>query len=102
MHVVVVGAEKVGFEIAQRLATEGHDVVVIDKNPLPLEEVATHLDVMTLAGNGANPAVLEEANIHACDLLIAVSGEDHTNLLNTMLARQLGVGCNDNRCDGHH
>lgn len=91
MQVLVVGAGKVGFEIAQRLTTEGHDIVVIDKNPLALEEVATHLDVMTIAGNGANPAILEEANVHACNLMVAVTEIDEVNMIACMTAKQYGV-----------
>lgn len=91
MQVLVVGAGKVGFEIAARLTAEGHDIVVIDKNPLQLEEVATHLDVMTIVGNGANPAVLEQANVQQCDLMIAVTESDEVNMIACMAAKQYGV-----------
>lgn len=91
MQVLVVGAGKVGFEIADRLAAEGHDIVVIDKNPLQLQEVAAHLDVMTIVGNGANPAVLEQANVQDCDLMIAVTEIDEVNMIACMAAKQYGV-----------
>lgn len=91
MQVVVIGAGKVGFEVALRLSSEGHDVVVIDKNPKALEEVSAHLDVMTVVGNGASPAVLERVGVGKCDLLIAVTEIDEVNMIACMTAKQYGV-----------
>ena len=37
MRILIVGAGEVGFHIAQRLACENKDVVVIDTNPEALK-----------------------------------------------------------------
>lgn len=91
MRIVVVGAGKVGFEIASRLAGGGHDVIVIDKEPEALEAVESHLDVMTYVGNGASPMVLQKIGIADADLLIAVTEIDEVNMIACMTAKAYGA-----------
>lgn len=69
MQAVVVGAGKLGYEVARRLSEAGHDVVLIDQKEEALEEGAEHLDVMTLTGHGASPSVLRQAGIERAQLL---------------------------------
>jgi len=91
MQTVVVGAGEVGFDVARILALEQHDVTVIDTDDAVLREVRTHLDVMTVQGNGTSAQVLEEAGIRGADLLIAVTAVDEVNLIACMMADRLGV-----------
>lgn len=91
MRIVVVGAGKVGFEIAARLAAEGHDVIVVDKEADALAEVEAHLDVMTYVGNGASPLLLQSIGIEQADLLIAVTEIDEVNMIACMTAKAYGV-----------
>ena len=91
MKIVVVGAGKVGFDISKVLSEEGHDVVVIDKDPAALRPVVETLDVMSVAGNGASAAVLEEIGIKTVDIIIAVTDNDELNMIACMTAKQCGV-----------
>ena len=61
MNIVIVGAGRMGREIAFRLADEGHDITVVDNDAGCLEQVANTIDAMTLLGNGADYSVLSEA-----------------------------------------
>ena len=54
MKIVLVGAGRMGQEIARRLAEEGHDITVIDTDTDCLEEISTGVDAMVLYGNGAD------------------------------------------------
>ncbi|MBO2521373.1 MAG: Trk system potassium transporter TrkA [Firmicutes bacterium] len=92
MRVIVVGAGKVGYDIARRLSEEGHDVVLVDKFDENLREAASRLDIMTLDGNGASPAVLEQAGVERADMLIAVTDIDEVNMIACFTAKQYGVG----------
>lgn len=89
MRVIVVGAGEVGYHVAKRLASEQHDVVVVDLKPERLEYVQSHLDVAVITGNGASPAVLHQAKIAEAGLLIAVSNVDEVNLVSCMGARDV-------------
>ncbi|SDF20802.1 NAD-binding protein [Sporolituus thermophilus] len=48
MRVVIVGAGKVGYSLAQRLSEENHEVVVIEKDEERRSIVQNNLDVMTM------------------------------------------------------
>ena len=80
MKVVIVGAGEVGFHVAQRLANEGRQVVVVDVAPSRLDYVQSHVDVGVIEGNGASPAVLERAGVADAALFVAVTSDDHVNL----------------------
>ncbi len=88
MRVVVVGAGEVGYHVAQRLANERHDVVVVDTAAHRLEYVKSHLDVAVLEGSGASPAVLRQARIKDAGLLVAVTNHDEVNLVSCSVARE--------------
>ena len=60
LKIIVVGAGKVGDTLVNRLAEEGHDLVIIDKNVDRLTELANLCDCMGVIGNGASHEVLEE------------------------------------------
>lgn len=87
MRVIVVGAGEVGYQVAQRLSAEQHDVVVVDIDPDRLEYVQTRLDVAVVEGSGSSPAVLERAGLKDAELLAAVTNHDEVNLVCCMTAR---------------
>ena len=87
MHVVIVGAGEVGYHVADRLAKEQHDVVVVDVSAERLDYVQSHIDVATVQGSGASPAVLDQARIADAGLLLAVTSSDEVNLVCCMSAR---------------
>ncbi len=92
MKVLIVGAGQVGCFLAQRLCSEGHEVVLVDKDQGHLKRVQEDLNVMTVGGNGASAEVLEKANIKDSDIFIAVTDMDEVNILACLLAREYKVG----------
>ena len=68
MRIVIIGAGKVGYTLADRLTDEEHDVIVIDKNEEVVNRCLDSLDVLCIRGNGANAKVLLEAGV-APDLI---------------------------------
>ncbi len=88
---VVMGAGEVGYHLARTLSAEGHDVVLIDADPVRVARADEELDVLTVLGNGAHVPVLEQARAHECDLFIAVSSSDEANLAASLLAKKLGA-----------
>ena len=91
MRAVIVGAGKVGFNIAQMLSREGHDVVIIEKDEERLTIVEEHLDIQTILGSGSNYHVLEDAGVRDAKLFIAVTEADELNIVSCALAKQYGV-----------
>lgn len=91
MKAIIIGAGKIGFNIAETLSREGHDVYVVEKDEERQQVVADNLDVQAVLGNGADSELLESIGIEHADLLVAVTESDELNLLACMLAGQYGV-----------
>ena len=91
MHVVIVGAGEIGFYLAERLAAEDHDIVVVELDPGRAEEVSERLDVQVVVGSGSHPDVLRKARIARADFVAAVTENDEVNLLASLVAEQNGV-----------
>ena len=92
MKIVIAGAGKVGFTVAQRLCQEGHDITLIDEKPDVLEAASNAMDAMICCGSCAAPSVLREAEAGKCEVFIAATGNDEANLVACQFARRMGAG----------
>jgi trk system potassium uptake protein TrkA len=81
MRILIVGAGEVGYHVAERLAKEHHDVVVIDVDRDRLDYVESHLDVAVVEGSGVNLTVLEAGGVGQAGVLLAVTSVDEVNLV---------------------
>lgn len=91
MRILLVGDGKVGHTLAESLTSEGHDVVIIDRDEEVLQHCEDTLDVMCVRGNGANAKTLIEADVSAADIVIAATTSDETNMLCCLVAKRLGA-----------
>lgn len=91
MKIVIIGCGKIGKSMISSLTQEGHDVIIIDKNPTVLNETGDAFDVMGVCGNAADCDTLEEAGIKSADIVVSVTESDETNMLACFLARKLGA-----------
>lgn len=89
MRIVICGAGQVGFGIAERLSTEGHDVSVIDVSAKLIANVRDQLDVRGVVGHGSHPDTLAAAGADDADLLIAVTQADEVNMVACQVAHTL-------------
>ena len=89
MKVIVVGGGLVGSTLAERLASDGHDVVLIERSRSLVTELNDRLDVQVVSGNGATVPVLEEAGIESCDLLLATTDSDEVNMVVALIGSEI-------------
>lgn len=91
MKIVIVGDGKVGSTLTAQLSNEGHDIIVIDNNPLAIKDATDRHDVIGITGNGATYQIQLEAGVDKADLLIAATSMDEVNLICCMIAKKLGA-----------
>ena len=91
MNIVIVGIGKVGSTVAEYLSSEGHDVVIIDKNPDVVERMANNFAVLGICGNGSSLETQRDAGIARADLVIALTSSDEFNILCCILAKKSGA-----------
>ena len=89
MYIVIVGAGKVGYFLAQRLILNKHTVSIVDKDKQICEEIAKELEALIVDGDGCDPHILEEAGIARADVVAAVTGDDEDNLIICQLAKEI-------------
>ncbi len=89
MRVIICGAGQVGYGIAEKLASEGNDVSVIDTSTELIRGIRDTLDVRGYVGHGSHPDVLETAGAQQADMLIAVTLHDEVNMTACQVAHSL-------------
>jgi trk system potassium uptake protein len=88
MYVLIVGAGKVGWNLARELMGKSHEVTVIESDPQRYSNVEEELEHRAQYGDGSELWVLERAGIERADLVIAVTGDDEDNILISQVARE--------------
>ncbi|HET6699562.1 MAG TPA: TrkA family potassium uptake protein [Nocardioidaceae bacterium] len=86
MRVAIAGAGAVGRSIAAELITNGHQVLLIDKNPASIQPDRVSRAEWLLA-DACEMSSLEEARLDTCDVVIAATGDDKVNLVCSLLAK---------------
>ena len=86
MRVAIAGAGAVGRSIAQELLGNGHDVLLIDKDPakVGVKELA---DAEWLLGDACELENLENAKLEEYEVVIGATGDDKVNLVVSLLAK---------------
>jgi trk system potassium uptake protein TrkA len=88
MYVIVVGAGKVGWNLARELLDKGHEVTLIDNDRERFSTVEQELEHNIQYGDASELWVLERAGISRADLVIAVTGDDEDNVLISQVAKE--------------
>lgn len=91
MKIIIVGAGRVGYVVAQSLDAEGHDITLIDRDAEPIEHAANELDVIGCVGSATNLDTLREAGAESADILMAVTESDEVNMICALAGRRLGA-----------
>ena len=88
MYVVIVGAGKVGWNLARELIDRGNEVTAIESSRGRYATVEEELEHAVQYGDGSEIWVLERAGIQRADMVIAVTGDDEDNILICQMARE--------------
>ncbi|AUS06006.1 Trk system potassium transporter TrkA [Pseudotamlana carrageenivorans] len=91
MKIIIAGAGEVGFHLAKLLSYESQEITLIDPNKKSLAHADNQLDIRVVKGDATSIAILREARVDSCDLFIAVTSSETTNITVCVLAKQLGA-----------
>lgn len=91
MNIVIAGAGKIGFTVAEQLNKEKHDLTIIENDHEKLTRVTNEMDVYAYEGNAGSLSVLKEAGVGNADVFIAVTGADEVNMISCLMAKRLGA-----------
>jgi trk system potassium uptake protein TrkA len=95
MMVLIVGAGRVGSAVARSALASGHDVSILDEDPLSHERLEVGMDTSWedaggrfTVGTALEIDALEAAGIEEADVFIASTDGDNTNLVIAQLAQR--------------
>jgi len=94
-RVFIVGAGKIGFQVAQGLLTKtsGVEVKIIDEDRAKCERVAGELPgALIICGDGSDAQLLKSEGIESADGIVTATDQDEVNLMVAALGRTLGAG----------
>ncbi len=92
MYVIIVGAGKVGWNLARELIDRDQEVTLIESDHRKYRIVEEELEHVVQYGDATEMWVLERAGIQRADLVIAVTGDDEDNILICQVAKEK-YGC---------
>lgn len=81
MYIIVVGGGRVGYYLGKSLISEGHEILIIERDGKQCGYIRDELGDVVLRGDGCEVATLEEAGCGRADMLLAVTGGDEDNLV---------------------
>ncbi len=88
MHVVIMGCGRVGSALAAGLERLGHEVAVIDLDPIAFRRLSADFRGTQVIGTGIHREVLVEAGAERAQAFAAVSSGDNSNIIAARVARE--------------
>lgn len=92
MNIIIVGAGEIGRHLAVSLSGAAHSIAVIESDESLASSFGSEVDARVIAGNGASVNVLLDAGVAECELFLALTSDDNTNLVACEVATELGAG----------
>jgi trk system potassium uptake protein len=86
MRVAIAGAGAVGRSIAKELLDNGHEVLLIDRDPASIKVHSVPRAEWLLA-DACEISALDDAALERCNVVIAATGDDKVNLVVSLLAK---------------
>lgn len=91
MKVIIVGAGEVGHNLCATLSNMGNNVTLIERSKSRSKKLDEEQNARIINGNGSSARLLVDADVANCDAFLAMTSDDHTNVLSCSIAKGLGA-----------
>jgi trk system potassium uptake protein TrkA len=88
VYAIIVGAGKVGRNLARELIAKGHEVTLIESSRPRYLSIEDEFEHAVQYGDATELWVLERSGVQRADLVIAVTGDDEDNMLVCQVAKE--------------
>jgi len=90
-RVMIVGGGKIGYSLAKELEDD-YKIKLIDSNKDKCKKLSKNLDkTIVLHGSATDEDLLKSENISNIDIFCALTDDDETNLMSSLLAKKMGA-----------
>ena len=87
MYIIVVGGGEVGYHLSKILLNDGHEVLILEQDPIRCERLTEELGGVVHRGDGCEAATLDSVGTGRADMLVAVTDGDEDNLVACQVAK---------------
>lgn len=87
MYIIVVGGGRLGYYLLKALLSEGHEVLILEKDARICKTITDELGSVCYRGDGCEAATLAEVGTGRADMFVAVTGDDEDNLVACQIAK---------------
>lgn len=89
MKIIIMGCGRVGLQVSQMLAGQGHDVTVIDHDANAIARLSPDFRGKVVRGIGFDRDVLIQADVEKAEAFVAASSSDNANIIAARIARNI-------------
>ncbi len=89
MKIIIMGCGRVGSQIARLMSDEGHEVIVIEQDPIAIARLGANFRGAVIRGLGFDKEILQDAGIEQADAFVAASQSDNANIIAARIARNI-------------
>ncbi len=91
-HVMMVGCGRIGSIVARELEKAGARIKIVESSRARAEQLSEELETSTvICGDALDRKLLEEENIDKMEDFLALTNDDETNILASLVAKRYGV-----------
>ena len=91
MNIVIAGDGEVGFHLAKSLSELNHNIIVVHPHSELLQKLVNESEIGAVNGDSTSFEVLHRAEVHNCDLLLAVLHDESINIITCILGKKMGA-----------
>ncbi len=89
---LIVGGGNIGIRLATLFERKGYHTKLVERDEERCAMLAEKLDTtIVLYGDGTDQELLSEENVGAMDAVVALTADEETNILCSLLAKNMGV-----------
>ncbi len=87
MRVILIGEDKLTYFLGRQFTSKGYFLTIITPSQSEAVSLSRKLKATIIAGNGSDPAVLQEAGAYQADVILALTPQDPDNLIACQVAQ---------------
>jgi trk system potassium uptake protein TrkA len=91
MYIIIIGCGGTGAALAKHLASEDHEIVVVEKDEERAKDLAESMDALVIHGDGSDTEILKDAGIDKADAVVILTRDDNTNLTICQIVKKFKI-----------
>lgn len=91
-RIIIFGAGRTGSALVRILERGKNQITVVEEDKAICDELASETRAVVIHGDATEPELLDELKLKEVDYVFAVTGNEETNFLSSVYAKQEGTG----------